>query len=132
MDIITDGFGFMLAVGDLCWVPFVYSLQARYLVFKPVELGLLRTAGVLGLKLLGYYIFRDANGEKNDFRNGRNPKSELFHFIDAFINTDLLLFRFEVLYDVYRLEASYLGVVGPIKAPELLVSVVLSSFAFEI
>ena len=31
MDITTDGFGFMLAFGDLAWVPFTYSLQARYL-----------------------------------------------------------------------------------------------------
>jgi delta14-sterol reductase len=29
MDITTDGFGFMLAFGDLAWVPFIYSLQAR-------------------------------------------------------------------------------------------------------
>lgn len=28
MDITTDGFGFMLAFGDLCWVPFTYTLQA--------------------------------------------------------------------------------------------------------
>ena len=27
MDITTDGFGFMLAFGDLVWVPFTYSLQ---------------------------------------------------------------------------------------------------------
>ena len=27
MDITTDGFGFMLAFGDLAWVPFIYSLQ---------------------------------------------------------------------------------------------------------
>jgi len=27
MDITTDGFGFMLAFGDLTWVPFTYSLQ---------------------------------------------------------------------------------------------------------
>lgn len=32
MDITTDGFGFMLAFGDLAWVPFAYTLQARYLV----------------------------------------------------------------------------------------------------
>jgi hypothetical protein len=32
MDITTDGFGFMLIFGDLAWVPFIYSLQARYLV----------------------------------------------------------------------------------------------------
>lgn len=35
MDIKTEGFGFMLAFGDLTWVPFVYSLQARYLVDHP-------------------------------------------------------------------------------------------------
>ena len=31
MDITTDGFGHMLAFGDLSWVPFTYSLQARAL-----------------------------------------------------------------------------------------------------
>lgn len=35
MDITTEGFGFMLAFGDLTWVPFTYSLQARYLVDHP-------------------------------------------------------------------------------------------------
>ncbi|KAI0785203.1 ERG4/ERG24 ergosterol biosynthesis protein [Abortiporus biennis] len=75
MDITTDGFGFMLAVGDLTWVPFIYSLQARYLVFNQVELGPAYTAAITAVNLLGYYIFRAANGEKNDFRNGRNPKN---------------------------------------------------------
>ena len=32
MDITTDGFGFMLVFGDMSWVLFLYSLQARYLV----------------------------------------------------------------------------------------------------
>ncbi|KIM78549.1 hypothetical protein PILCRDRAFT_824465 [Piloderma croceum F 1598] len=82
MDITTDGFGFMLSVGDLAWVPFVYSLQARYLVFKPVELGPIWTAAVFLVNLSGYYIFRGANGEKNDFRNGRNPKNLRF-FVTA-------------------------------------------------
>ena len=76
MDITTDGFGFMLAVGDLTWVPFVYSLQARYLVFNQKVLGYPAAAAVLAADGLGYYIFRAANGEKNDFRNGRNPKSK--------------------------------------------------------
>ena len=30
MDITTDGFGFMLAFGDLCWVPFTYTLQVCF------------------------------------------------------------------------------------------------------
>lgn len=81
MDITTDGFGFMLSVGDLTWVPFVYSLQARYLVFKQVELGPIPTAAIFFCNLFGYYIFRAANGEKNDFRNGKNPKSMQYHVI---------------------------------------------------
>jgi len=75
MDITTDGFGFMLSAGDLLWVPFTYTLQARYLAFKHVELGPILTAVVIGFEIAGYYIFRTANGEKNDFRNGRNPKN---------------------------------------------------------
>ncbi|TFK48660.1 ERG4/ERG24 ergosterol biosynthesis protein [Heliocybe sulcata] len=75
MDITTDGFGFMLAVGDLAWVPFVYSLQARYLAFKQVELGPIWTAAIVLVNATGYWIFRDSNGEKNDFRNGKNPKN---------------------------------------------------------
>ncbi|KIJ54961.1 hypothetical protein M422DRAFT_221390 [Sphaerobolus stellatus SS14] len=78
MDITTDGFGFMLSVGDLLWVPFVYSLQARYLAFTHVELGPVLATSVFLIHGLGYYIFRTANGEKNDFRNGRNPKNLQF------------------------------------------------------
>jgi len=75
MDITTDGFGFMLSAGDLFWVPFVYSLQARYLAFKHVELGPILTAVVIALEASGFYIFRAANGEKNNFRNGHNPRN---------------------------------------------------------
>ena len=32
MDIKHENFGFMLAFGDLCWVPMTYSLQAHYLI----------------------------------------------------------------------------------------------------
>ncbi|KAL9599348.1 MAG: hypothetical protein Q9219_003881 [cf. Caloplaca sp. 3 TL-2023] len=72
MDITTDGFGFMLAFGDLVWLPFIYSLQARYLAVYPVQLGLKGVAGVLAVQALGYWIFRSANNEKNRFRT--NPK----------------------------------------------------------
>jgi hypothetical protein len=39
MDITTDGFGFMLCFGDLSWVPFVYSLQARYVLVGVFRVG---------------------------------------------------------------------------------------------
>ena len=76
MDITSDGLGFMLTSA----VPieaFIYTFQARYLVFRQVELGALYTIGILLFNFLGYHIFRSANGEKNDFRNGSNRKSEL-------------------------------------------------------
>jgi len=72
MDIATDGFGYMLAFGDLVWVPMVYSLQVRFLASHPVWLGYLGTIAVLSLNVLGYYVFRGANGQKNRFR--RNPE----------------------------------------------------------
>ena len=72
MDITTDGFGFMLAFGDLVWLPFIYSLQARYLAIYPVNLGTWGIVGVLAPQAIGYYIFRSANNEKNRFRNNPN------------------------------------------------------------
>lgn len=73
MDVIDDGFGYMLSFGDLCWLPMNYSLQARYLSMHPYTLGPVGIAGVLGVQALGYYIFRGANGQKNKFRT--NPDS---------------------------------------------------------
>ena len=77
MDIVVDGFGYMLAFGDLTWVPFVYSLQARFLAYHPNILGPLGVAAIVTLQLIGYYIFRVSNAEKNDFRTGKNPESKL-------------------------------------------------------
>jgi len=69
MDITSDGFGFMLAFGDLAWVPFTYGLQARYLAHTAVTLQPLHVALIVGLKLTGLLIFRGANGQKNTFRS---------------------------------------------------------------
>lgn len=38
MDIIYEGFGFMLSFGDLAWVPFLYSLQGRYILEHPLSM----------------------------------------------------------------------------------------------
>lgn len=72
IDVINDGFGFMLSFGDLTWVPFVYSTQARYLAVYPLTLGISGIAGVLAVQALGYSIFRGANNEKNRFRTNPN------------------------------------------------------------
>lgn len=73
MDITTDGFGFMLAFGDLSWVPFTYGIQARYLVDHNPGLSPIVLTAVASLGLLGYYVFRCSNSEKDAFR--RNPQA---------------------------------------------------------
>lgn len=75
MDMTTDGFGFMLAFGNLCWVPMVYCLQARYLVAHPVDLNLFQAGIITALLLGGYYIFRGSNGEKDKFRTDPHAPS---------------------------------------------------------
>lgn len=73
MDVVHDGFGFMLAFGDLAWVPFTYSLQARYIVDHGIDLPLWLASCIFGLNFLGYWIFRGSNSQKNSFR--RDPMS---------------------------------------------------------
>ncbi|MEQ2161526.1 hypothetical protein GOODEAATRI_010458, partial [Goodea atripinnis] len=52
MDLMHDGFGYMLAFGDLVWVPFTYTLQARYLVSHPKPLSFPLLATIIILKNL--------------------------------------------------------------------------------
>jgi Delta14-sterol reductase len=75
IDITTDGFGFMLSYGDLAWLPFVYSIQTRYLSVHPVTLGWVGLSLVMSVLLVGYSIFRAANSEKNTFRSNPNDPS---------------------------------------------------------
>jgi len=92
MDITTDGFGFMLAFGDLVWVPLIYSLQARYLSVHPVHLGISGTLAVLAVQGVGYYIFRSANNEKNRFRtNPDDPKVAHLEYIKTASGSKLLV-----------------------------------------
>ena len=92
MDITTDGFGFMLAFGDLVWLPFIYSLQARYLAVYPVDLGLSGIAGVLAVQGIGYYIFRSSNNEKNRFRtNPKDPRTAQLKYIETASGSKLLV-----------------------------------------
>ncbi|ABN66180.2 sterol C-14 reductase [Scheffersomyces stipitis CBS 6054] len=73
IDITTDGFGFMLSFGDLAWLPWVYSFQARYLSLpeNTLTLGRGNVAIIVGIMALGYYIFHSSNKQKSDFRQGK-------------------------------------------------------------
>eukprot|EP00906_Rhabdomonas_costata_P005761 RCo008564 len=72
-DVTTDGFGFMLAQGNIAWVPFTYSLQARFLVDYPVHMPAWALVAILALNMAGYVIFRGANSQKDAFR--KDPAS---------------------------------------------------------
>ncbi|KAK2531956.1 Lbr [Columba guinea] len=92
MDITHDGFGFMLAFGDLVWVPFVYSLQAFYLVGHPTAISWPVAAAITILNCIGYYIFRSANSQKNNFRrNPGDPKLAYLKFIPTATGKGLLV-----------------------------------------
>ena len=49
MDIIDEGFGFMLAFGDISFVPVLFSLQARYLVDNPQKLSWTTTTAIVAM-----------------------------------------------------------------------------------
>ena len=66
MDVTTDGFGFMLAFGDLVWVPFTYSLQARYILEHPKALEGWFLVLILLIKVAGYTVFRGQGAAENE------------------------------------------------------------------
>lgn len=74
MDIIHDGFGYMLVFGNLVWVPFLYCLQTRYLSMYGGKMEWYYLVLIGLLNFVGYYIFRGSNSQKNEFRkNPYNP-----------------------------------------------------------
>jgi Delta14-sterol reductase len=80
-DIRHEKFGWMLAWGDLVWVPFTYTLQAQYLVHHAHELPAWAIVGILVINVAGFAIFRGANLQKHRFREdpdrpieGRRPE----------------------------------------------------------
>jgi hypothetical protein len=46
-----------LLTGDAAWLPFIYTLQGLYLVYNPVQLGLLPSAAILVPLLLVFFFF---------------------------------------------------------------------------
>ncbi|KAF5390740.1 hypothetical protein D9757_004546 [Collybiopsis confluens] len=56
-NVTSDGFGFVLSVGNIAWVPFVYSLQAYSLVLRPCTIGLVPIVLILAVAIAAYYLF---------------------------------------------------------------------------
>ncbi len=68
MDIAYENFGFMLAFGDLAWVPFTYSLQALFLINHLHDIPVWGVILIVAVNAAGYYIFRTVNLQKHRFR----------------------------------------------------------------
>lgn len=75
-DVKHEKFGWMLCFGDLVWVPFVYTIQAHYLVRHPFEPGWPALSALIALNMAGYLLFRGANLQKHRFRG--NPDSPVW------------------------------------------------------
>jgi len=71
MDIKHENFGYMLAFGDLVWVPMTYTLQAWYCFYYAPEVPLWAAALLVLGNLGGLAIFRTVNNQKDRFR--RDP-----------------------------------------------------------
>jgi len=92
MDVTHEGFGFMLAFGDLAWVPFTYTLQARYLAFARTPLTPLHAAAAVGLNAVAYAIFRGANSQKDAFRtNPSDPAVRHLEYLETARGSKLLV-----------------------------------------
>ena len=84
-DIRHEPLGFMLCWGSLVWVPFMFSLQALYLVDHPADLPLAGVVGLVALNLTGYVIFRGANLQKHRFR--KHPQAPVWGKPPSYIQT---------------------------------------------
>jgi protein-S-isoprenylcysteine O-methyltransferase Ste14 len=84
-DIKHEKLGWMLVWGCIVWVPFVFSLQAHYLVRMPTTLSVWSASAITALNLAGYIIFRGANSQKHRFRE--KPDEEIWGKPPEYIRT---------------------------------------------
>jgi delta14-sterol reductase/lamin-B receptor len=82
IDIIEENLGFMLWIAFLVWMPFNFTMQQQYILAAEPQLPLWAAVGLVLLNAGGYYIFRSANLQKQQFRRdprrpiwGRTPQS---------------------------------------------------------
>ncbi len=76
IDIIEENLGFMLWLAFLVWMPFNFTLQQQYILTADPELSTLAAIGLLLLNVVGYYVFRSANLQKQQFR--RDPSQPIW------------------------------------------------------
>ncbi|RNF21249.1 putative sterol C-24 reductase [Trypanosoma conorhini] len=77
-DVFYEKFGWMLAYWNTCGVPFLYSIQSLYIqaVLKERSYQPWQLALMLMVLIPAYYIWDNANSQKNRFRMKRNGVPE--------------------------------------------------------
>ncbi len=61
----------MLVFGDYVFIPFAFSIQCHYLINYPDSEGIISVIFFIlnmVVYIVGYYIFRTANSQKNQFK----------------------------------------------------------------
>lgn len=71
-DVIAEKFGFMLLWGDLVLVPFFYCIGGWILLEQKDGISIPYGLIISGFFALGLWIFRQANAQKNRFKNDKN------------------------------------------------------------
>lgn len=66
----------MLVFGDYVFIPFAFSVQCHYLLDYPDYTSPLLAIPFIALYLVGYYIFRTSNSQKNQFKT--DPSKEIW------------------------------------------------------
>jgi protein-S-isoprenylcysteine O-methyltransferase Ste14 len=84
-DIKREKLGWMLVWGNLVWVPFIFTLQAHYLMSHTHDLPWSASAGIIVLNVAGYAMFRGANWQKHRFR--QNPDAPIWGQHPDYIRT---------------------------------------------
>ncbi|XP_052076261.1 delta(14)-sterol reductase TM7SF2-like isoform X2 [Mytilus californianus] len=74
-DIVHEHLGYNLLVQFLM-IPFCFAVQTRYLMMTKYALPWYCLLAVMILNLIGYWIYRGSNSEKNNFR--KNPNDPQF------------------------------------------------------
>jgi delta14-sterol reductase len=70
-DVIAEKFGFMLLWGDLVLVPFFYSIIGWWVLANPEPMSWWAVLAIAGLYVVGLWIFRESNFQKNRFKKDR-------------------------------------------------------------
>lgn len=75
LSISSDGLGFLSVLHSTAWVPFLYTLQVRYLLEHPQTWSLWALGAFLLLNLIGFFIYRGSNWQKHLFLTNPHHRS---------------------------------------------------------